>query len=195
MNYFVLDVPAGASGLSFEISGGTGDADMYVKAGGEPTESDFDCRPYKNGNNESCADMEIVPGKYYVMLHGYRSYSDVSLTGSYTGGDGDDGDDGKNGNGTETDLSASMGEWLHFSDRIPEGVKTLTITISSESRGDADLYVRQGSQPTESEFECRPYQNGSNESCTIESPTAGEWFMSLKGYSDFRDVTLEWISE
>ncbi|OZG70363.1 serine protease [Hahella sp. CCB-MM4] len=190
MMYFILEVPKGATDLSFEISGGSGDADMYVKAGSKPSKSDYDCRPYKNGNNETCADMAVTPGDYFIMLHGYSSYSGVSLVGSYAGGD-----DGKEGSGKESNLSAARGEWLHFSDRIPEGTRTLTVIISGEGRGDADLYVRQGSKPTDTEYDCRPYKNGNNETCVFDNPAAEEWHMSLKAYSEFSDVTLEWVSE
>ncbi|MCV5569570.1 pre-peptidase C-terminal domain-containing protein, partial [Escherichia coli] len=37
------------------ISGGSGDADLYLKAGSKPTTSSWDCRPYRYGNNESCS--------------------------------------------------------------------------------------------------------------------------------------------
>ncbi|OZG72632.1 serine protease [Hahella sp. CCB-MM4] len=190
MTYFVLDVPADAQNLSFVMEGGSGDADLYVKAGSQPTESDYDCRPYKNGNNESCADMDVTPGKYYVMLQGYNAYSGVSLTGSFDG----KGDTGGTGSGMEKDLSASGGEWIHFSDTIPDGVEALTVTISGGT-GDADLYVLQGQEPSRDAFECRPYKNGNEETCTIERPKGGEWFMSLRGYSSFSGVTLEWNSK
>ena len=36
---YTLAVPAGATGLTFNLSGGTGDADMYVKFGSEPNSS------------------------------------------------------------------------------------------------------------------------------------------------------------
>src|SRR3546814_2569407 len=49
---YTLDVPAGASNLVFTISGGTGDADLYVKFAEEATDSVYDCRPYKAGNPE-----------------------------------------------------------------------------------------------------------------------------------------------
>jgi hypothetical protein len=51
---YTLVVPAGATNLSFTMSGGTGDADMYVKFGSAPTDTVYDCRPYKSGNAESC---------------------------------------------------------------------------------------------------------------------------------------------
>lgn len=85
---FTLDVPAGATALNFALSGGTGDADMYVRFGAEPTTSSYDCRPYANGNNESCPIANVQTGKYYVNLVGYNSYSGAQLLASYTPGGG-----------------------------------------------------------------------------------------------------------
>ncbi|MCW9015660.1 MAG: M12 family metallo-peptidase, partial [Kangiellaceae bacterium] len=65
---YTLDVPSSASSLSFVISGGSGDADMYVKFGSEPTTSSYDCRPYKNGNDETCTISNIQAGTYHVMI-------------------------------------------------------------------------------------------------------------------------------
>lgn len=81
---WTLSVPSGASGLSFNISGGSGDADLYVRFGSAPTTSSYDCRPYRNGNNETCSFSSPQSGTYYVMLRGYSSYSGVSLVGSYS---------------------------------------------------------------------------------------------------------------
>lgn len=81
---YTLTVPAGASSLKFVMSGGTGDADMYVKFGSAPTDSSYDCRPYANGNSESCPIATAQTGKYYVRLKAYASFTGVSLTGSYT---------------------------------------------------------------------------------------------------------------
>src|SRR3546814_8412394 len=39
---FTLDVPSGASNLVFTMSGGSGDADLYVKFGSAPTDSSWD---------------------------------------------------------------------------------------------------------------------------------------------------------
>jgi hypothetical protein len=85
---FTMSVPSGASGLKFTISGGTGDADLYVKFGSAPTLSSYDCRPYVTGNNETCNITTAQVGTYYVMLHGYAAFSGVTLTGSYSTGGG-----------------------------------------------------------------------------------------------------------
>ncbi|ASU23710.1 hemagglutinin [Vibrio qinghaiensis] len=61
------------------ISLGSGDADLYVKAGSKPTTSSWDCRPYESGNNEQCT-ISATPGTtYHVMLKGYSNYSGVTL--------------------------------------------------------------------------------------------------------------------
>jgi serine protease len=85
---YTMVVPAGATNLTFTTSGGTGDADMYVKFGSEPTDTVYDCRPYKSGNAESCTFAAPSAGTYYINLKAYATFSGVSLLGDYTTGGG-----------------------------------------------------------------------------------------------------------
>jgi hypothetical protein len=62
--------------------------DLYVKSGSAPTDTVYDCRPYKTGNAETCTFAAPTAGTYYVRLKGYSAFSGVSLTGSYTTGGG-----------------------------------------------------------------------------------------------------------
>jgi Zn-dependent metalloprotease/PKD repeat protein len=82
--FFTLSVPSGASNLAIQISGGSGDADLYVKYGTAPTTSSYDCRPYKSGNSESCSFASPTAGTWHVMLRAYSAYSGVTLQGSYS---------------------------------------------------------------------------------------------------------------
>ena len=100
LNY-TMTVPAGASNLSFTMSGGTGDADMYVKFGSAPTDTVYDCRPYRSGNAETCSFAAPQAGTYYVRVKAYSSFSGVSLTGSYTAGGGGGGGTQTYTNGTD----------------------------------------------------------------------------------------------
>src|SRR5262249_28620560 len=84
--FFRLDVPTGASNLSFHISGGTGDADLYTRFGSHPSTTTFDCRPFVNGNNETCTVAAPQVGSYFVMLRGFRAYAGVTLVASFTVG-------------------------------------------------------------------------------------------------------------
>ncbi|MCE0556827.1 PKD domain-containing protein [Motilimonas sp. E26] len=67
------------SQLSITTQGGSGDVDLLVKFGAVPAGADADCRPYKNGNNESCDIANAKVGTYYIVLNGYDNYSGVSL--------------------------------------------------------------------------------------------------------------------
>ena len=84
-----LDVPQGASNLRIAISGGSGDADLYVKIGSQPDLQDFDCRPFRNGNSEACTASSPQAGTYFILVRGYTAYSGVTLRVSF-----DDPDDG-----------------------------------------------------------------------------------------------------
>ncbi|WP_428243293.1 CAP domain-containing protein [Gynuella sp.] len=100
--YFMLDVPADATDLTFTISGGSGDADLYVRAGSLPELNNFDCRPYLKGNEESCSALTETNIPYYVLLHGSSDYTEVTLLAVYkqkTGNGGDSGEDNSSGDG------------------------------------------------------------------------------------------------
>ena len=183
--YFTFTVPAGATNLTFTMSGGSGDADMFVKFGSAPTSSSYDCRPYKSGNAESCSFATPQAGTYHVMLNGYSAYSGVSLKADYTAGSG--GSTG--GSSTLNNLTATSGNWLHYTVTVPAGMASLNVTMSGGT-GDADLYVRRAAQPTTSSYDCRPYKTGNNESCSFTNPQAATWYISLRAYSTFSGVTL-----
>lgn len=180
---YTLEVPQGSSNLSFAISGGTGDADLYVKFGSAPTTSVYDCRPYLSGNNETCNIANVQAGTYYVMLRAYTAFSGVSLVGSYA--------DAVSGGGfTKINLSAGSGSWLHYTLAVPAAMSALKVNMSGGT-GDADLYVRYGSQPTTSSFNCRPYLVGNAESCSFTNPSTGTWYISIRAYSSFSGVKLD----
>lgn len=182
---FTLEVPAGASNLQFEISGGSGDADLYVRYGAAPTTSSYDCRPYQGGNNETCSISNVQAGTYYVMLRGYSAFSGVSLVGSF-----DESGGGGGSSWTETNLSGSQGSWQHFTLDVDTGMSALDVQMSGGS-GDGDLYVRYGSQPTTGSYDCRPYNWGNSENCNFSNPAAGTWYISIRGYNSYSGVTLE----
>ncbi|WP_137937309.1 M4 family metallopeptidase [Chitinivorax sp. B] len=79
MDYYKFDFKQGMTALTFKISGGTGDADIYVRYGQRPTTTAYDYRPYLNGNNETVKVASPKVGTYYVMIRAYTAYSGVSL--------------------------------------------------------------------------------------------------------------------
>lgn len=93
--------------------------------------------------------------------------------------------------GTLSNLSATKGNWYRNTITVPAGATKLTVSIAGGT-GDADLYLRQGSQPTTTSYTCRPYKTGNTESCVINNPAAGTWHVGLRAYSTFAGVTETW---
>lgn len=184
--FFTLEVPDGAENLVFQISGGSGDADLYVRFGSAPTTSSYDCRPYRNGNNETCSFDNPQAGTWHVMLRGYQAYSGVALVGSY--------DEPSSSNELTkgvpvSGLSGQQGSEVFFTFNVVDGASDLIFDMSGGS-GDADLYVRYGAPPTTSSYDCRPYRNGNNETCSFSSPQSGTWHVMIRGYQAYSSVTL-----
>ena len=271
---YTLVVPAGANNLKFVTSGGTGDADLYVKFGSAPTTSSYDCRPYIGGNAETCNIATAQAGTYYVVLRAYSAFSGVSLTGSFLTGSGSnivptanfsfttsgltatftdtstdvDGTIASRhwnfGDGTTstaanpsktfatpgtytvsltvtdnggaiqtkslpvevfsggcggailcngiavTGLSAGTGlQTQTYRLVVPAGATNLKF-VTSGGTGDADLFVKFGSAPTTSSYDCRPYIGGNAETCTITNVQAGTYFVMLRAFSTFSGVSL-----
>ena len=82
--FYSIDVPAGATNLSVNTSGGSGDADLYMSLGTQPTTTSYDCGSYLTGNNETCSFPTPSPGTYYIMLNANQAYGGLSLVGQYT---------------------------------------------------------------------------------------------------------------
>ncbi|WP_144393522.1 PKD domain-containing protein [Pleionea sediminis] len=270
--FYYMDVPANASDLEFAISGGSGDADIYVRYGQEPTTSQYDYRPYKNGNNETVSVASPDAGIWHVMIRGYSSYSGLTLTADYSTSDTNeapvaefsssnsgltvsftdassdsdgtiaerlwsfgDGSDSTESNPTHTydragtytvtlvvsdddgttdqisktvvvsedsngatplingqpieNLSGARNDEIMFVMDIPANTQFVDFQISGGT-GDADMYIRFGAQPTQSQFDYRPYVSGNDETVSIPSPEAGKWYIMLQGYQSFEGVTL-----
>ena len=185
--YWSLAVPAGQSSLSFSISGGTGDADLYVQHGIKPTLTSYSCRPYLNGNTETCVFSNPVAGTWWAMLNGYTAYAGAILKGRYVSGP--TGGDPALANGVPvTWLSGAAYSKQFWRINTPAG-RTLKVRISGGT-GDADLYVRFGARPTTSTYACRPYLNGNNETCTLPNTSAGDYYVMLRGYTTYSGVSL-----
>jgi hypothetical protein len=185
---YTVVIPAGASNLVISESGGTGDADLYTRFGSAPTLSSYDCRPYISGNNESCTVASPQAGTYYVMLNGYQAFSGVSVKATWTTGGGGGGSVLQNGVPV-TGLHATKNNAVYYTMNVPAGATNLNFAISGGT-GDADMYVKLGSKPTTSSYDCRPYVAGNSESCTASTPTAGTWYVMVRAYSSYTGVTL-----
>ncbi|WP_448549873.1 PKD domain-containing protein [Thalassotalea fusca] len=178
---FYINATEANSIVEINIDGGTGDADLYARLGTEPSKSDYDCRPYKNGNTESCTLTVNNPDTVFVSLIGYTDFSGVTLTANVTVG---------NDNGfPKANLTANKGDWLRFTYVVPANQSQITVNMSGGT-GDSDLYVKKTVQPTKNDWDCRPYKLGNNETCTLNVVVGEEIHIGLHAYSDFSGVLL-----
>jgi len=180
-SFFTIEVPAGASDLSFNISGGSGDADLYVRFGAQPTTATYDCRPFRTGNVEVCDFASPSAGTYHVMVRGYEAFSGLSLIADYTEASAEPDSISQSG------ISGSRNGWVNFQLDVPAGQSRVTVAISGG--------LRRGANPTTSTYDCRPFRNGNSETCTFNTPQAGTYFIRLRGYRSFSGVTLNASSQ
>jgi secreted trypsin-like serine protease len=124
-----------------------------------------------------CADARY-PGMY-ARVSSFESWISSKISGS-TGG---------TTLLSKSSLSGASSSWQHFPITVPAGTTSLTVKQFSGT-GDADLYVRSGSQPTTTSYNCRPYLSGNTETCTLSNPVAGTWYVSVRGYSSYSGVSL-----
>lgn len=181
--YYQFSLEQAASNVSVTISGGSGDADLYVNKGSKPTLSNFTCRPWKNGNSEQCTFNQLDSGQYHVGLNGYDAFSNVSLSLSYDSATG-------GGDIFESNLSGASKTWQHYTLEVPNGATSLNAATTGSS-GDADLYIRHGSKPTESSYDCSSTSSDSNEQCNLSNPQAGTWYISVFAWSAYSGLTLK----
>jgi serine protease len=141
---FTMDVSAGASNLQFQISGGGGDADLYVRFGSAPTTGSYNCRPYLNGNNETCTFSAPQTGTYHVMIRGYSAFSGATLRGSYSGGGGTTSCDAGFTEYTGS-LSSRASAYLPSSSGFSAVSGLHSGRLSGPSSADFDLYLQRRS--------------------------------------------------
>ncbi|AOD14200.1 S8 family peptidase [Xanthomonas fragariae] len=81
--YYQINVPAGTRSLRVALSGGSGNADLSLRAGALPTETAYSCRTATIGNADSCTLSTPAPGVYYVRVKATLAFSAVNLVATY----------------------------------------------------------------------------------------------------------------
>ncbi|WP_409483778.1 M20/M25/M40 family metallo-hydrolase [Arsenicicoccus dermatophilus] len=89
-----------------------------------------------------------------------------------------------------TGLSGARGSWTPYTVEVPAGASMLTITATN-GRGVVDLYVKQGSAPTTTSYDCHPTLDGQSATCRFRAPKPGTYHIALRGYSAYSGATLK----
>jgi hypothetical protein len=75
-------------------------------------------------------------------------------------------------------MSSGAGYWADFTGVIVAGDRNLWIRTFGGS-GDVDVYVRYGTYPSLSVYDCRSANVGTTEGCFLSFPAAGTYYLSL----------------
>ncbi len=198
---YQVEVAPGTTNLTVTLKGGFGDADLYMRYNNAVTVNSFDCRSWNFYNNETCTFNNPEAGTYNIMVRGYSNFMGATLLAQVEGGGSVDPIDPVDPvdpaptvtelqkDEAVTDLSLDSGNAEYFSIAVPANAENLSISIEGGT-GDAELFVKYGELPTQTEFDCQPNLEGNAESCVFEAPIEGTYNIMLYAYSSYADVTL-----
>ena len=181
---FYLNVPAGITSLVFSTSGGSGDPDIYVNFGqpylttADPTP---ECISSGGSTEEYCEILNPTAGLWYVEVYGFAAYSNTGLLGIAATALTDD---------VAVTVAGGSGSLTWFYIDVPDGQRRLTATTSGGS-GDPDLFVVEEPDLFLVEETCSSVEVGPADSCQVESPAAGRWYVLVQGFTSFSGVSLE----
>lgn len=184
MVFASIDVPAGTGSLTARLTGGTGDADLFLRSFERPSTTTYDFYSDNDGNEERVDAPSPAAGRWYVLVYGYAAFSGVSLTLTLAPA----------ATGTQTyslggDLSRSAGNGFSAYVDLPAGKSTLRV-FTSGGTGDADLYLRKGSPPTTTTYDRRSWIYGNAENLQVDNPSSGRWYILVHAYESFSGVAL-----
>ncbi|MBI3229351.1 MAG: pre-peptidase C-terminal domain-containing protein [Burkholderiales bacterium] len=89
----------------------------------------------------------------------------------------------------KTGLAAAKNASVIYTLAVPAGATGLKF-VTASGTGDADVYVKFGSAPTTSSYDCRSNGATTAETCSITTAKAGTYYVMVYGYSAFSGVSL-----
>lgn len=182
--YYTVVVPAGAPALRVSLSGGSGDADIYVRFNARPTEALFDCESSGFDNNEECNIVSPAAGTWHILVLGFEAYSGAQLIAEVVAAPVV-----ALTLGTPLAVAGPGNSERYYTVVVPAGTPALSVTLSGGS-GDADLVIRFDAQPIPSNFECGSFEFANEEECLVINPAAGTWHILVFGAEAYTGVQL-----
>lgn len=74
------ELQAGYSALNVTLTGGSGNADLYVRFGANSTKRKYDCRSNASNNEETCTINNPQAGTWHIDVYGTANASGVTLS-------------------------------------------------------------------------------------------------------------------
>ncbi len=178
---YTFVVPTGATNLTFKMSGGTGDGDLYTKLGSAPTTTSYLAKSDGSTNAETITIAAPTAGTYHLLANAYAAVSGASIVASYqTGTTPPSGTALVSGTAQSVTLATNASKLYYIT--VPSGKTSLTFTLSGGT-GDADLYARMTTAPTTTSFTKKSDGSTNTETITFSAPAAGTYYLLVNAYA------------
>jgi hypothetical protein len=194
--YSLEMAPWSGDQLTFALQGPNGDADLYVKRWQVPTNDNYDCAPFIiDSSDERCDFTSDMDGThFYVNLDGFAAYSGAVLHAYYTHVM----NPGSANNFIWGGSNLSRSSWRL---EVPAGKSQLRVKTTALSGTNVpNIYLRYSDVPQISHaffggnfpsiYDCKGTVTGGINTCAVNSPAAGTWYVMLEGVSTY-NVTVE----
>ncbi len=162
--------------MSHDAARAGGDADLYVRLGTAPTTATYDCRPYADGSDEECIVNVTTASTIFIQVRGYGTSNAYHLV---VEGEGGGAPPPAWGGLSESGTVTRNQETRFATPELPAGNYRFALTGDA----DADLYVRSGTAPSTTQFDCRPYASGSAENCSVTLSAPAVVHVMVRGYA------------
>ena len=141
-------------------------------------------------DNAACGVKQATDDAGYSNDEVINAFTQVGVDA--TCGDGTPSDDQELLNGvTVSDLEASQNSQNYYFIDVPANATNLVVQMNGGTWGqDADMYLKANEKPTKRSYECRPYKSNSQETCRVDRPQKGRYYIMIDAYSGYSNVTL-----
>lgn len=178
---YTFVVPTGATNLTFKMTGGTGDGDLYTKLGSAPTTTDFLAKSDGATNTETITIATPTAGTYHLLARADAAVSGASIVASYqTGTTPPSGTLLVSGTAQSVALATNASKLYYIT--IPAGKTSLKFTLTGGT-GDGDLYSRMTTAPTTTSFTKKSDGSTNTETITFSAPAAGTYYLLVNAYA------------
>ncbi|WMW82066.1 M4 family metallopeptidase [Undibacterium cyanobacteriorum] len=182
---YTFAVPSGASNLSFKMSGGTGDGDLYTKLGSAPTTTSYLAKSDGSTNTESIVIASPTAGTYYLLANAYSAVNGASIVATYQTGTTSN----VLTSGVPVSVALALNASKVYTISVPAGKTSLTIKLSGGS-GDGDIYAKLGSAPTTTTYDKKSDGATNTETITFSAPAAGTYYVLVNAYAAVSGASL-----
>ena len=173
--FYTVSAAQGQS-LKSVLDGLTNDADLYVRVGAKPTGSLYDCKSDNGGiNKESCSITLTQNAIVHIAVYGYKA-TNYTLIASLSG---ENIATLTSGQAVSDSVARNSIKYYKINAQSKDKI---TATIS-ELSADADIYIKKGSKPTSSSYDCKSTNGGTtSDSCSINVLEDIEVYIGVSGF-------------